>query len=151
VELYVHIFAAERTDGSTVRIWIPWQCTLTDLALLLPLGGFERGVHLVATCSACTFFTRYPGRPSFDRPHKGSVQISTLLGQKEAMALADSAPLSAVDEYNRLTILARVLPLQEVESDHDARLPRPSASDNTAEERRAQPGGSSALSPPATL
>jgi len=109
MELSVRIFAAAHIDRYAVSIWIPWQCTLTDLAKLLPL----RGVHSDAMRSAITFFTRLPGQWPFERPQAGSVQIRTLLGQKDAMAIPEGVPLSAVDEDNRLTILARVPPRQE--------------------------------------
>ena len=56
MELSVRIFAVAHIDRYTVSIWIPWQCTLTDLAKLLPL----RGVHSHATRSSVTFFTRLP-------------------------------------------------------------------------------------------
>jgi len=116
MELSVRIFAVAHIDRYTVSIWIPWQCTLTDLAKLLPL----RGVHSDATRSAITFFTRLPGKWPFERPQAGSVQIRTLLGQKDAMAIPESVPLSAVDEDNRLTILARVPPRQEGAPDDNA-------------------------------
>ena len=92
-------------------------------------------------------FTRYPGGCSFDRSHGGLVQIRTLLGQKDTMALPESVPLSALDKDNQLTILARVFPLQEGEPDHHARLLRPPTPKSATDERKAQPGGSSVLAP----
>ena len=143
VELSVRICAIARIDRYTLSIWIPCQCALNDLALLLPL----RGVHSDATRSAITFFTRNPGGYSFYRPHVGSVQVRTLLGQKDAMALPENVSLSALDENNRLTILAQVLPRQEGAPNHHARPPRHPTSDSAADERKVQHGGSSVPPP----
>ena len=55
--------------------------------------------------SAITFVTRLPGKWPFERPQAGSVQIRTLLGQKDAMTIPESVPLSAMDEDNRLNNL----------------------------------------------
>ena len=66
------------------------------------------------------FFTRLPGQWPFERPQAGSVQIRTLSGQKDAMAIPEGVPLSVVDEDKRLTILARVPPRQEGAPDDHA-------------------------------
>ena len=103
----------ERTVAWTVR-WTQWLASLLDkglwtTALVVECNGIEELVAMHAHRLGQAAAT--PG---------GAFGCHALLGQKDAMAIPESVPLSAVDEDNRLTILARVPPRQEGAPDDHA-------------------------------
>ena len=71
-----------------------------------------------------------------------NTDICTLLGQKDAMAILESVPLSVVDEDNRLTILARVPPRPPLSF-----LPHTLSTDYTILQIRIQPPDAPGLKP----
>ena len=103
----------QRTLAWTFR-WTQWLASLLDkglwtTALVVECNGIENLVLLNKTwrsnITIVTVVLHILTRLNTD--------MRTLLGQKDAMAILESVPLSAVDEDNRLTILARVPPRQE--------------------------------------
>jgi len=111
-EIYVHIFSETRPERAVIKLWAPWQCTLQDLALLLPIQGLGNGLYQVGPRSSFTFFTRDIHPPHeghmFGTLRRGHERIGSLLESKAPMLTAGWAPLTAVDEDNQVSVMAHV-------------------------------------------